>query len=311
MKKCRLAYLLFAAMSVLVGCSSHKPAWASDQRRSESFKTYGDTKIGDQPLGVFLTQRTAVLVSGLPVVASKSVEQCLSFEFKPEPNRVLSCSHAAAIDPRGYFLTAAHCLDHPVNYLVYSDGQSARISIPRVVAKIRDPAKNLDLAIIHVDAKLRDVFALATPDEIHAGDPALAVGSGEIASLSSKLTNWGLIRSVCLAGRVTSVTKLGDGTGFVCSDLPTRKGDSGGPLVSKNGTLMGVHSGVGTDRRGKAKTVAIRPSDSWMTRIIEQDHQRLVQESPLTLAPLTSFDHEKAGMVVWLNYEEQKTPRKQ
>lgn len=310
-KRLRLACLLFATLYVLVGCSVHKHAGVSDQQRSESFKTYRDAKIGAEPLGAFLKQRTAVLVSGWPVAASKSVEQSLFIEFKPEPNRVLTCGHAAAIDSRGYFLTAAHCLEHPVNYLVYSDGQSARIAIPRIVAKMWDPAKNIDLAIIHVDAKLRNVFALATPDEIHAGEPALTAGSGKIFAVSSNLTNWGLVRSVCLAGRVAFLTELGDGIKLVCSDIPSHPGDSGSPLVSTNGTLMGVHSGVWTDWRGKGRAVANRPSDSWLSSIIEEDRQRLPQVPPLTLAPLASFDKEKAGMVVWLNYEERETSDKQ
>ena len=293
------------ALLAFVGCSSHKPAWVSDQQWSESFHAYRGSKIDGQPISMFLKQRTAVILSGFSAAASKSVDQCLHLEFKPEPNSVLWCGHAAAIDTNGYFLTTAHCLDHPINYLVYSDGQSAGIAIPRIVAKVWDPSKNLDIAIIHVDAKLRDVFTLADADEFHAGDPAIAVGSYEITSLSSKRPNWSLLRAVCFAGQITSVAEPHAGTVFVCSDLPHREGDSGGPLVSKNGTLIGVHSGVGTGWFGKARSVAIRPSHSWLAHIIEQDRQRLAHKPPLTLMPLTSFDNEKVGMVVWLNYEEQ------
>ena len=67
---------------------------------------------------------------------SESAAQSLTLKFKAEPNTALVAGHAVAIDRSGYFLTAAHCVDYPVNYLIFSDGQTARIAALRVVAKI-------------------------------------------------------------------------------------------------------------------------------------------------------------------------------
>lgn len=142
--------------------------------------------------------------------AFKSADQLLSVKFSSEPNAVLALGHAMAIDTDGYFLTAAHCLDSRINYLVYSDGESARIAIPRVVAKISGPTKEFDLPIIHVDTKLRHVFALASSGEYHAGCSVVGGGTSQAQLFSPTLTNWGVLKNVCFAGQELSVSHSQD-----------------------------------------------------------------------------------------------------
>jgi S1-C subfamily serine protease len=312
-KQIQTAIISFVAALALCGCASHKPAWASDRKRSVSFEANSGVKIAGQPLDAFLKQRTAVLLCGLSMSAFNSTDQVLSVEFKPETNQVLVLGHAAAIDTNGYFLTAAHCVDFPIRYLVFFDGKSVKIAIPRVVAKISGQAKEYDLAIIHVDAELRNIFAPASPAEYNADDAAIGVGSSQIQLLSSNLTNWGVLKNVCFAGQVLSVSHYPDGMERVYANLPARGGDSGGPLVSAKGKLMGVHCAEWAAWFGKDKSIAALPSSSCIARLIEQDRQQMANkihiDPPLDLMPLNSFDNEMGGVVIWLNDDEQKTKR--
>jgi S1-C subfamily serine protease len=310
-----ITFFFFIVTVAWCGCSAHKPAWTSEHQRAVSFGTNSGVKKAGQALDTFLKQRTAVLLSGLSMSAYNSADKVLSVEFRPEPNQTLILGHAAAIDTNGYFLTATHCVDFPINYLIFSDGNSASIAIPRVVAKIAGPAKPFDLAIIHVDAKVRDFFALASLGECHAGDAAIGVGSSQVQLLSSTLTNWGILKSVCFAGRILSVSHSHDGMERVYADLPVRGGDSGGPLVSAEGKLMGVHCGEWTGWFGKDKSIAALPSSAYMAHVIEQDRQQLANKNvidpPLILMPLNSLDNNVGGVVIWLKDDEQKTKHAQ
>jgi len=229
----------------------------------------------------------------------------LAVEFKSVRKAALVLGHAVAIDTNGYFLTAAHCVDFPVNYLVYSDGESASIGVPRIVTKISGPSRKLDLALIHVNARVPDIFALDSANDSRRGSPVMAVGSSQVQLLSCSLTNWGVLKNVCFAGHVLSVSHLHDGSEIVYGNLPTRSGDSGGPLVSTNGTLMGVHVGEWTGWPWRNKSIAVLPSQSRITKIIQEDDQHLTNHpqtgSSLNLAPLTSFDSKMSGAVIWLN----------
>jgi hypothetical protein len=189
-------------------------------------------------------------------------------------------------------------VDCPVNYLVFSDGQTVRIAVARVVAKISGPSKHLGLAIVHVDAKLQDAFTLADPGEVRPGSPAVAVGtSGYIVG-----ANRARLDQVCFAGRITSVNNSAHGTMTVHSNLPAREGDSGGPLVNESGQLIGIHMGRLTGRLigihvGRLTAwvrhtgaLAVHPNHPLLARLMADDQQRL-RRKPGIGPPSTSTTH--------------------
>jgi S1-C subfamily serine protease len=285
-------YLLIIAMFGLVGCSSPKPVWISDRERSPSFAAYNTNKIDGQPIDLFLKQRTAILFSGFSGInAAAAGAQALAIKFKQEPNRSFEGGHAIAIEADGYFLTATHCVNHSaINYLVYSDGHTAKIAIPKIIAKDRD------VAIIHVDANLPKVFVWADKNEIVAGNPVIAVGNSEI---TFPFRNIGFLDEICLAGKIKSVSDSTDGMKMIYSDLPGREGDSGGPLVGQDGKLLGIHSGGITDQMKVTTAVAIHPDPSWVARVIAQDRLSSLHE-PQKALPMIDKIKDAPGIIVKL-----------
>ncbi len=235
-----------------------------------------------QPLTIYLQRRTATLVSGVTVGAARIRGRRVAIEFPPEPNRssYLSLAHASAIATDGYFLTAAHCVGDPVNYLVNFDGHTARIGIPRVVAKVTDRRTCLDLALLHVDAKLAEAFVWADRDAIAIGGPVIAVGNSEPALLDDKHL---LLKPACLAGHITAVKQLTDGAMMVSSDAPAREGDSGGPLLDQNGRLIGIQAKIRADWRRNLTSLAFQPDRAWIDRVIKRDRQTSIPKSKTRL----------------------------
>ncbi len=200
--------------------------------------------------------------------------------FKEDQIAPSTVASAAAIAADGYFVTAAHCVDHPTNYLVYLENRVAKIAVPRLVARVTDRAHHHDLAILHVDDQLTEVFTWTETDVILKGMDALAVGSSDVSVLDDAHATVGL---TCLAGHITSVRKLVGGGEMVSSNLPVRAGDSGGPLIGMDGRLIGVHVGVWKSLGTHPSAVAFRPDQSWISRVVKQDRLRSVPEPKLLL----------------------------
>jgi len=289
------AFQLIAAL-MLVGCASSKSRSPSDHERSGSFEAYRSTTVGSQPLSTFIEHRTAMLVRGMTAEAASFDGLTASVEFHSETNRSLGCGQAVAIEADGYFLTAAHCVDPGVTYIVFSDGQTARIALPRAVAQITDPETHRDLAILHVDARVEEVFAWAEPEGVKRQTAAVAVGNSEL-KVGDK-THASISRE-CLGGRILSVKKLAAGGLMVFSDLPTRAGDSGAPLLNTEGRLIGIHFAALTSPASRQKAVAFRPDKVWLTGIIQQDRLHPTTPSELVL----SMNGGKRGPVLTINLE--------
>ncbi len=221
--------------------------------------------------------------------------QTLGVRFEKQPGKdVNGPSHAVAIDPRGYFLTAAHCLNEPSTYLIYFDGKSARIAVPRVVAKVFDSKQHLDFAVIHVDSTLPYVFEWSDAKELLAGQAALAVGSSALYADSAA---HGFCTQICMGGQISSTNTGRDGTVVIYNNLPLRPGDSGGPLVTPDGKLVGLNTGVTVPSIGTSTSIAVRPDAAWVARVIEEDLKAPPDEAP-AIAALK--DKKAANLVVTL-----------
>ena len=223
-------------------------AFPSDLRRANSFAPLARATVGAQSLDLYLRQRTAVLVG-----------EC--------PGGEMHISEAVAVDPRGYFVTAAHCLEATQFHLFYFDGFHTRVATPRVVAVEADKVHD-DFALIHVAGTTRCVFQWAEPGLPGEADVAVAVGGGP-DDPNSKSTL--IPPPQCLAGRIVSLEPSGRIALRILHNLPLRPGDSGGPLATTNGKLIGINTGVRVSWLGEAVAMAIRPDPRWVRYRIDQD----------------------------------------
>lgn len=217
-------------------------------------------------IGTFLSTRTAWLVqTHYSLTNTQSGKASLG---------VYGSGCAAAIDHRGYFLTAAHCLTTNRVYLILFDSQTNTSDVlrPTVVWRGDTSKGGPDLALLHVDTTLDHVFDWSNGD-FDPGDPVMAVGLARGAK-------WGDFYGLAfLGGKVLGCRKLsGDGgESSVAVDVPIQPGDSGGPLLDPRGRLIGVTT------TGFHPVVQLflteslfpnrvqRPDRKWLSDLIEHD----------------------------------------
>ena len=288
-------FLLLLTCLSIAGCAKFAPP--TDMQRTQSFQPLSQARVGDESLETFLRQRTAAIIGGsLAVTEAQANGQTIAIRFKAEPDKLLrGPSRAIAIDSRGYFLTAAHCLEDPFNYLVYSDGTSARIAALRIVAKIKDEKTHLDFAIIHVDATVPYIFAWSGAAKDLQGNSAAAVGGASLYAISDSLA---YDAPMCMAGRIISTTDAANGAVLIAHNVPIRFGDSGGPLATADGRLLGINIFGHLSWTGTMTNYAIRPDPAWITQTIAKDLQEPITSPPSISSPLQ--DKRKANLIITL-----------
>lgn len=145
------------------------------------------------------------------------------------------------IDETGYIITNAHVVNGAQrvqvilpNAATESSLQAAlstRITI--VPARIVGVSKDLDLAVIKVDAGKLSALSLADYRKLGQGEMVFAFGSPE-----------GLRNSVTM-GVVSAVARQTDPDSpmvYIQTDAAINPGNSGGPLVNVNGEVVGVNT---------------------------------------------------------------------
>ncbi|HEV2197838.1 MAG TPA: trypsin-like peptidase domain-containing protein [Candidatus Acidoferrum sp.] len=143
------------------------------------------------------------------------------------------------IDESGYIMTNAHVvngaqrvqvvLPNPAMESSLQAALSTRVSI--VPARIVGVSKELDLAVIKVDAGKLPALPLADYRKLGQGEMVFAFGSPE-----------GLRNSVTM-GVVSAVARQTDPDSsmvYIQTDAAINPGNSGGPLVNVNGEVVGV-----------------------------------------------------------------------
>ncbi|MGA3068431.1 MAG: serine protease [Tepidisphaeraceae bacterium] len=272
------AFYLTLVLIGLPGCAQFSQP--TDADRSASFQAYQFSQIDGVNLQQFIRRRTAVILSGAPIAAAAAQGRTLTIDLARNRADVLEIGHACAISADGYFLTAGHCIDAKRNYLVWSDEQSAHISVPRIVFREFDPESHIDLAVIHIDANLASIFSWSDDDKPIPGRPAVALGFARLNGLGR---HRGSLVPMFLGGQIRSVEVAGSDFQIVHSDLPFRNGDSGGPLVSLDGKLLGIHSSVINYWLTRPTAAAIRPNLAWLDRILQDDRRTGAADFTLSL----------------------------
>jgi S1-C subfamily serine protease len=271
-------------LALIAGASCVHDVPPTDAQRAQSLAAFGPATVGQQPLTTYIRQRTGMLISGTATVAAVySQDNNLSISLTPAPNTTLeNLARAVAIERDGYFLTSAHCTGPTNLYLAFYDGKTTQLALARVVARRFDPRNEIDFAVLHVDARLSNVFEWADIAQVKVGDEALAVGVGSMVATSPQS---GYFPSECIAGHITRLRQQ-DRAYQIEHDLPGRQGDSGGPLVDRAGRLLGITRGVRVTWPATRTAISLRPDLEWLKRAIDADRNAIhLPHVPLPLQP--------------------------
>jgi len=263
-------YPIWTAIALLWSGCVYAPTSAE---RSASFAPYASARIGDQPVRDFLRDRFAFIAGGKGVVLSW-----------PDPdhrhlvlNGVIGLGSAAAVDRRGYFLTAAHCVAEPGPFYLLEVDRDGKYGFSPLRVVWHGDVKGLDLAIVYAPDSASNVFEWAA--KYQPGDPVLAVGLDY-----GKSPIWTGLAPGYFAGTVIGHSELHEPAvpgEIVFYNAPGHPGDSGGPLVTKDGRLIAITVGdIGTYKFKDTeyripfvalKSRAMRPDWSWLRRTIDAD----------------------------------------
>jgi S1-C subfamily serine protease len=236
-------------------------------RREASFLPYADAKVGEASLREFMRARASMVFEGDQLKVTISGTDHFNVKGK-----ISGIGSAAAIDRRGYFLTAAHCAGKETCLLLFRDKGQLVAQTAQVVWRGDESKKQPDLALLRVPLPLQDVFEWTA---------AFTNGERIVAAGINVLSN-SVIKSQCMAGKILkldthSETVVPHYIG-ISHDAPLRAGDSGGPLVSTDGRLVGINADavIGRPRwlSFSVETLsgdAERPDLDWLRQLIEQD----------------------------------------
>lgn len=264
---------LFAIAIPFAGCGTVRKV--SEAERAESFAPFEEAHAGSESLRNHVLRRTAFLINGTEFTESDLAGET-EFSFLAKPQGDVEYGSAAAVDRRGYFVTAAHCVHDPPLGLVFVSGSGAKMREARVVYKGERISGTADFAVLHVDEKLDHAFRWETNFE--PGDQVVSAGVGKDRSAGPRSPGMqfrtdpvgGRIEEVISEEREDAIHRL------ILHASPLEYGNSGGPLVSDRGRLLGVNT------TGPAAfpafhhprfrfANAVRPDLKWLKRIIDED----------------------------------------
>jgi hypothetical protein len=258
--------LLLVILCLSGGCVHHN----TRAQRDASFAPYKDAKVGAERLGDYLLVRSAVLFMAdrVDILSSGT-----NFSFSYAWTNLHDSGMATAIDPRGYFLTAAHCVeDKRPCWLLFQGYDKVRVERARIVWRGHRKKGEPDLAILCVSQPIGATFPWAT--EFTNGSLAVEVGV--------RRDNFPReLEPQCMAGKVLEVSKASSAGpldySVVFHSSPMRPGDSGGPVVLSDGRLLGINVIINFDFQWShlalnfEHTQAHRPDLAWLRKVIDAD----------------------------------------
>jgi len=274
----RLALIGLLATALAAGCAHYAPTPAA---RTASFQPFAANTVGPEGLRDYVLQRVAILFWGadqLTLTPEQPSPTGPQVGFKFSPQGPFGYGNATAIDARGYFLTAAHCVGRSPVYVIWREGKPGAVRTVLLPARVvfrGDPAgKGTDLAVLRVGQALDRAFSWA--DRYAAGDPVVSAGQNAdrsgIPNLAAVLLGGSLIGSTPHPEANPPRTTLFHTT-------PIHPGDSGGPLVAPDGRLLAINVAYAEGYEFLppfhiVHATAHRPDLSWLRQVIDQDWSR-------------------------------------
>ena len=197
-----------------------------------------------------LTTKVALSVVQLLVTGYRAIDETNRGEAGLVIGRQRTVGSGAIIDPDGYIVTNAHVVTGAQQVHVVLRGLAAGeaplqllgAELGKVVpAQIVGVARDIDLALLKIDAGGLPALKLANYDRVRQGELVFAFGSPE-----------GLRNSVSM-GVVSSAARQLDPDSpgvYVQTDAPINPGNSGGPLVNVEGELVGLNTFILSESGG-------------------------------------------------------------
>jgi hypothetical protein len=241
--------------------------YSTPAERDASYSSYKDFKVGQESLRKYLIARSAALFMAGEIDTTR-----VSTNFMWISNSIGWYGTAAAIDQRGYFLTAAHCVKRGQFWLAFLRDGKLQMERARVVWRGDVKKREPDLAILCVSRPISQTFEWAA--EFTNESPVIDVG----LSLDNHSR---VLKTQCMAGKIVKVSEAlsADSSDYevVSHNSPLRHGDSGGPLVLSDGRLLGINVSETLDfqwghlsfepEHGEAH----RPNLVWLRKVIDAD----------------------------------------
>jgi S1-C subfamily serine protease len=259
----RTAFHLWCLLSVafaLGGCANR-----IDATRRASFSPFSGARIGNESVSQFAVARTAFIISadGLTITPSEMEPSGFRAEISGPD---VELGSAAAIDRRGYFLAAAHCVKGNTTYLLRGSAPRGGWERASVVAKGNISKNGPDFALLYVPTGADQVFDWAPSYKVE--DSVISVGPNP---------NEEKVEIVCFAGKIANVRQGADNDPYqavITHTGPSRHGDSGGPLLGLDGRLIAINiASVKESKKtkidGEARTIAVRPQVASLQSMID------------------------------------------
>jgi S1-C subfamily serine protease len=248
----------------------------SAQRRA-SFLPYAATTIGGESLPKFLAARTALLLTADRLSVSTTSPETPG-EFTLKANGFSDFGVATAVDSRGYFLTAAHCLGEHAPYLLIASGAGVRAEQATVVWRGDVSKHEPDLALLYVGHPVSRVFAWTADSK--QGDRVFALGPD--FDQPAEVAMAGLSGVILPPSEMPKMTPAVSSTNHTA---PLHHGDSGGPLTDTAGRLLGINVSMNLDpsyvNMGRLKySEAIRPDLVWLNDMISAHAAKQPDRAP-------------------------------
>lgn len=265
--------LLALVCHAAVSFQAFAAQFPTDASRAETLRALDTEKA--RKLESAARRKTAIVLQGQAVNPFSTTNDIINVIIGGAPGSHLGAAMAAAIDRRGYFLTAAHVADDEPLSLVFCDGKQLRALPARVVAKLSNNHKQakLDIAVLHVDAELSEVFQWADLAKARRSDFLMEIGRANILDQSKPdgVVINGVIGPIAFAGKFKKTVALRGGGIAIRSEMPVRAGDSGGPLFTLDGKLLGIMCGSAKPFLGREYDVANRPDLKWLSDTMDTD----------------------------------------
>jgi serine protease Do len=225
--------LVFVCLSLFVPILSGTSARAQ-QRPMDELRRF------DESVGA-LIKRVSPSVVQILVTGYGPLEEAERGNAGAVIGRQRAIGSGFIIDADGYIITNAHVVNGAQRVQVVLPSANADVAPDEALssrtniasARIIGVTREIDLALLKVEAKNLPTLALANYRDLRQGETVFAFGSPE-----------GL-RNTVTHGVISAVARQTDPDSqlvFVQTDAPINPGNSGGPLVNVNGEVVGVNT---------------------------------------------------------------------
>ncbi len=156
----------------------------------------------------------------------------------------------------GYILTNQHVIDGAREITVKVENQESAYP-----ATVVGEDRNLDLAVLKIEADNLPTLALGDSDLMRSGDPVIAIGNP--LGLDHTVTT-GVVSA---KGRPITVEDR-NYTNLIQTDAAINSGNSGGPLINMAGQAIAINTAVSTQGQGIGFAIPINTAKEKMEELI-------------------------------------------